>query len=234
MISLSFDTDHMSEDRMLAFLGSTTIPGRATFFCTNQYACLSETRHELAPHPYLGEEADWPRELSNMRRLFPDAKGWRSHSCVYSHILAEWVGRNGYQYVSTQDNLGAEGIEPIRETFGVWQVPIYYMDNLDFSDVRFWGASSRKPFDREIIVRSLQGAGLYVFDFHPIHLMLNSPSYEFYAAARDQFKSGAPIDSLAFTGYGARSFFDELVNEMLARDIESATIHDCLSEIARA
>ncbi len=216
MITLTFDTDHMSEARMAAFLDEVPIPGRATIFCTQRYACLEGTHHELAPHPYLGESSDWSRELSSMRQMLPHARSWRSHSCVYSHIVAEWVGKNGYECVSTQDRLYQKGNMPIRETFGVWQFPIYYMDNLDFSDQRFWGRAGRRPFEFGLIETALKEPGHYVFDFHPIHLLLNSPNFEFYAAAREGFKSEEGIASLAFSGYGVRNFYNDLIIAMRA------------------
>lgn len=229
VICLTFDTDHMDDTRMSEFLAGVSIPGKATLFCTQTYSCLNETVHELAPHPYLGANTDWMTELRKMRALFPTSTGWRSHSCVYSHLLSEWVGANGYMYASTQHQLGCVGIAPIRETFGLWQMPIYYMDNLDFSDVRFWGTLARRPFDVTLIERALTKPGLYLFDFHPIHLMLNSPSYEFYAAARDGFKAGGSLRELSYKGYGARLFFEDLLLAMRSRGRQSISLDSALS-----
>lgn len=234
MICLSFDTDHLDEARMKEFLSYVKIPGTGTFFCTQRYRCLDSAHHELAPHPCLVAGRLWDDELQTMRASFPKAVGWRSHSCIYSHLLSEWVGRNGYQYVSTADNLGQPGIKPIREAFGTWQMPIYYMENLDFSDSRFWGARAKAPFDRQKIDLAMKNQGLFVFDFHPVHLMLNTPSYEFYAAARDDFKKGLPLTQLRYDGVGAHSFYVELVETMSRAGVESCSMAFALNEHRKA
>ncbi len=219
----------MDEQRMVEFLEQMHLPGEGTFFCTQYYEALSRSRHEQAPHPYLEDNTDWGSELNRMRRLFPKAAGWRAHSCVYSHFIAKWLGENCYRYASTSDQLGRCGITPCREGYGTWQMPIYYMDNLDFSDRRFWGSNGLEPFSPIIIERALTMPGMYVFDFHPIHLMLNSPNFEFYAAARDGFKSGASLATLSFKGYGARNFYNHLVDAMEARDVRSVSMDEGLA-----
>lgn len=228
MICLSFDTDRMTEDRMRSFLVDTPVPGRATFFCTDVYASLAATDHELAPHPYLGAGNDWDEELERKRRDFPDAVGWRSHSCVFSHVLAERLASDGYRYVSIHDDLGSSEIRPVRHAWGLWHMPIYYMDNLDFSARRFWDDGVDEPFRSELIDTAVHGDALFVFDFHPIHLSLNSPNAEEYFARRARFETDTPVDELRFEGRGARTFYLELVEAMNALDVESVAMSEAL------
>lgn len=228
MLCLSFDTDHMSEARMTEFLASVQIPGQATFFCTQRYNCLDRSGHEAAPHPFLAPGEDWIAELQRMRALFPHAVGWRSHSCVFSHLLAEWLGRNGYRYASTNDQFGQSGIAPVQQPWGLWHLPIYYMDNMDFSRTRFWSSDVGEPFDPKFIETAIEGEGLYIFDFHPIHLLLNTPNADFYFAARDRFVAGEEVQALAYKGYGTASFYADLCNDMDRRHKASATLADIL------
>ena len=229
MILLSFDTDHLNEARMEEFLASVSWPGSATFFCTQVYRCLGRTEYELAPHPLLTGNNEWLTELKAKRAQLPNALGWRSHSCVFSHTLAEWISCNGYAYVSTHDSFGERGIKPTRHLWGVWHVPIYYMDNLDFSRRRFAPEREEKPFDRSRIETACSPDGYYVFDFHPIHLMLNTPDPDWYALRRAQFLAGEKLASIRHEGYGARSFFDELVGAMKVQSLNSASIIQGLS-----
>jgi hypothetical protein len=173
MICLSFDTDHVDEARMREFLATVPVPGAGTFFCTHRYEALGAP-HELCPHPYLPDGADWDAELTSMRAAFPEARGWRAHSCVYSHMLAQRIAADGYAYASAYDQLGRVGLEPNREAWGVWHLPIYYMDNLDFSHGRFWPEGTHRPFDGDLITAALAHEGIHVFDFHPVHLLLIS------------------------------------------------------------
>jgi Polysaccharide deacetylase len=230
MISLSFDTDHMSEERMAEFLSAVELPGGVTFFCTQPYACLDRKSFELAPHPYLGQGRAWLEELKTKRAEFPDAVGWRAHSCVFSHTLAEWLRWNGYAYASTHDNFGCAGLRPNRHMWGIWHVPIYYMDNLDFSRRRFSPERGETPFAAELIAQAVAADGFHVFDFHPIHLLLNSPDPDWYMSVRDRFLAGQPVSGLRHDGYGARSFFDDLLAAMLAGEMTSVKIIDGLRE----
>jgi hypothetical protein len=232
MISLSFDTDHMSEARMAEFLAEVELRGGVTFFCTQPYACLEHASFELAPHPYLGHGRDWLGELKAKRAEFPQALGWRAHSCVFSHTLAEWLRWNGYAYASTHDNFGCAGLKPNRHLWGIWHVPIYYMDNLDFSRRRFWPERQEKPFAAQLIADALAVDGFHVFDFHPIHLLLNSPDPDWYLSVRDRFLAGERLSNLRYSGYGARSFFDDLSTAMRTRDTRSVKIIDGLRHYA--
>jgi hypothetical protein len=224
MISLSFDTDHMNEARMEEFLAEVTWPGGGTFFCTQPYKCLDREDFELAPHPFLTGDRNWLTELKTKRAEFPEARGWRAHSCVFSHTLAEWISCNGYLYASTHDNFGEQGIKPNRHLWGVWHVPIYYMDNLDFSRSRFAPEREERPFARPLIEAACRPNGLYVFDFHPIHLVLNTPDPNWYAARRSRFLAGEKLSSIRYDGYGVRSFFDELTGAMKACNLSSLPI----------
>lgn len=229
MICLSFDTDHMSEERMKEFLELFDLPGDCTFFCTQRYDCLEETDHETCPHPFLKEGADWQQELIAKRVEFPQAIGWRSHSCVYSHLLASWLGSNEYQYVSIHDDFGKCGLEPMKQAWGVWSIPIYYMDTLDFSAKKHWGESAAAPFARELLIHSVTKDGLYVYDFHPIHLLLNTPNPDYYFKMRDRFRAHETIEHLSYDGYGTANFFHDLVKLMKERKLTSVKMRDFIN-----
>lgn len=228
MICLSFDTDHMDEGRMCEFLAQVPVPGRATFFCTQRYQCLTTTSHELGPHAYLPPKSDWNTELQAKRRAFPSAIGWRSHSCVFSHMVAEQLAGMGYEYVSIHDERRPEGATPFRQAWGLWHVPVFYMDNLDFSASRFW-PSAPAPFDLSLIEQAITGDGVYVFAFHPIHVLLNSPNAETYLSLRDRWKRGESIDDLRFPGRGTHDFYRSLIAAMEQSNVEPMAIEDALT-----
>lgn len=213
---------------MEEFLELVRVPGTATFFCTQEYRCLEGTEHELGPHAFLPPGADWDAELIAKRKAFPRAIGWRSHSCVFSHMLAEQLAELGYRYVSTHDEPGRKGPLPYRQAWGLWHVPIYYMDNLDFSAPRFW-RDAPTPFSPMVIESALAGDGVYVFGFHPIHLMLNSPDAETYFLLRERWRRGEAVSDLRFKGYGTYSFYEDLLEAMGTAGIPSVSIAESLA-----
>lgn len=228
MICFSFDTDRMSQEGMAEFLESTPIPGGATFFCTERYEALEATRYELCPHVYLSAGVDWEQTLRQARADYPDAIGWRSHSCVFSHILAEQLAALGYQYVSIHDELGRTDLEPHRHAWGLWHLPIYYMDNLDFSMSRFWGEEAPAPFSPALIDAAVAGDALFVFAFHPIHIVLNSPSAEIYFERRDLIARGASYADAVWEGSGTRDFYLALCSAIDQRGAGSLTLGSAL------
>jgi hypothetical protein len=229
LISLTFDTDRMSERALATFLEDVDLPGSATFFCTQVYECLQGTRHECCPHVFLTPETDHTEALERARVAFPDATGWRSHSCVFSHILAEQLARTGYEYVSIHDEMGRTDLAAHRHAWGLWHLPIYYMDNLDFSTSRFWGEDAPAAFAPSYVENAVGGDGLFVFAFHPIHLMLNSPTAEIYFERRDRFEAGAPPEEVRYEGYGTRSFYDDLCAAMRANGLPSVRLDEALA-----
>jgi hypothetical protein len=228
VICLSFDTDHVSDERMWEFVETVPIPGAATVFCTRRFEALEDARHELCPHPFLHANGDWDRELATTRALFPNAVGWRSHSCVYSHLLAERIANDGYLYASTHEDLGRAGLAPYPETWGIWQMPIYYMDNLDMFRSRYWSSPDRSPFAPELLDVPFLDEGVYVFDFHPVHLLLNTPYPEWYFERRDAFVAGAALSTLQHEGPGTRDFYDAVCGRMAAEGVESVTMASAL------
>ena len=89
-----------------------------------------------------------------------------------------------------------------------------------------------EPFSAQLIANALEHEGFYVFDFHPIHLLLNSPNPDWYAAMRDRFLADERLADLRYEGYGARSFFDDLRAAMRSRGVGSVKIVDGLRRYA--
>jgi hypothetical protein len=214
---------------MVEFLDLVEIPGEGTFFCTQQYDVLERSRHELAPHPLLPAEESWAGRLEAARSLFPRATGWRSHSCVFSHLLALQLSQLGYRYASTHDEFGRQAPRPHRLAWGLWHMPIYYMDTLDFSASQFWDGYDHQPFGRELIERALASDGVYVFDFHPIHLLLDS-EVPIPLPKREAFVAGTPLSELSDReeSRGTRRFYDELCAAMAAVSVESRGMQEAL------
>jgi Polysaccharide deacetylase len=233
LICLSFDTDHLDQRRMQEFVRDFPIPGVGTFFCTQRYEALDDDSHELCPHPILDPRGDWTVELDHAQREFPEARGVRTHTCINCHMLSIDFNSRGFEWVSARDEPGRPGIAPYREAWGVWHVPIYYMDSMDFSFGDFWSDVSAAPFGRELLEVAVREPGTYVFDFHPIHLMLNSTSAEAYFARRDRYVAGEPLEEIRCEGYGAGDYYADLVALMGEAEIESVGISDALAAATR-
>lgn len=212
MICLTFDTDWMSNSAMEQFLREFPIPGEATFFLHDAIPSLLRTDHEICPHPFINDFAHWQHTLETLTAKLPRRPlGVRPHSCVFSHAVGVGLNDMGFRYVSQASALYQTGIVPTRHPWGIWEMPIYYMDNMDFWTTKNWPDIEHKPFSQNVIDAALEQEGLFVFDFHPLHIALNTRNHTDYGDVKDKIIQDriSPFE-LAFSGRGTRTFFLEL------------------------
>ena len=214
MICLTYDTDHMIEEWMAEFLARHDWPGRATFFCHRRYESLQQSRDEIGLHPYLNSFREIEKVVSRLRQeVDPGMVGVRSHSCATSHVVMETYHKLGFQYCSNHEFLYSTGIQPIRQPWGLWELPVYYMDNMDFWYQQVWPELGHKPFHPDVIRKAFDSDSLFVFAFHPLHVVLNTRSLKDYNSVRERIYAGkeSPFD-MAFPGRGSLTFFEELID----------------------
>lgn len=233
MICLTFDSDHLDNRHMEQWISDLDIPGAATIYCTEKYPALDGTSFEIGPHPFLGDGIDFDKQIQIYREMFPNAKSWRSHSLVFSQVLSWKLADMGYTSVSTSECYFDDTAKPNFSPWGVWQFPIYYMDNADFDRARRYKTFSPPVFDRSVIEQIINGEGTYVVDMHPIHIMLNTPNFQFYSKARDDFKAHESLESLRYKNYGAGDFFADLLAEMRKVGKVSRTISSVQNELSK-
>ena len=58
---------------------------------------------------------------------------------------------------------------------------------------------------------NLNEPGIKIFDFHPIHIFLNSPSIEFYQSSKINFHNFELLKKDIFDGVGIRDIFLEVI-----------------------
>jgi hypothetical protein len=231
MICLTFDTDWMSDAAMARFLREFPVPGRATFFLHDSFPSLMGSAHELCPHPFIEDLRNWKSTVTKAAdNVPPSPKGIRPHACVFSHAIAVGLRELGYRYVSQASMLHDPRAAPVRHPWGIWELPIYYMDNMDFWAPGNWPEDRLETFRAEVLRHALDGEGVYVFDFHPLHIALNTRTPADYAAVKDRILKGESPFDLAYPGRGTRTFFLELCAAMRERDLPSMACWDALTK----
>jgi hypothetical protein len=231
LIVLTFDTDHMRDSWMEEFLRKVRWPGRATFFVHDRLPALDATGHELCPHPFFEDLSQCAQALREAQGRIPvPSSGIRPHSCAFSHMVGVQLRLARYTYISQAQNLYQTGLRPFRHPWGIWEMPIYYMDNMDFWMANSWPKLGHHPFAPTVISRALGGDGLFVFDFHPLHVALNTRSASDYAEVKHKVLSGerSPFH-YRFPGRGTAVFFEELCEAM---DREGVRSYACIDALA--
>jgi hypothetical protein len=234
MICLTFDTDWMQPDDLQRFLDEYPFAGSGTFFLHRPYTLDGLRGHELCPHPFPVAPDQWKTSIGRLLdelRIAPT--GVRTHSAIHSHVLEMVLYELGFRYTSNTSRLFLNDTAPVRLAWGCWEMPIYYMDNLDLTTAKYWPGVSHQPLAPGLLAQAVAGQGLYVFDFHPLHVCLNTPSLEYYLSRQAQLKAGQSPFALRCEGRGVATYFQELCGLMQAQGMASVSLSWALDRFVR-
>jgi hypothetical protein len=234
MILLTFDTDYLSKEDISRFIDEFAIPGFATFFLWKPFANLDIGNHEIGIHPFLDEKKPWKQTIDEfLDELGENCQSIRPHSCVYSHMLGIYLAKKGFSNISQSTYLYKNGLEAHRHPWGLWELPIYYMDSMDFTMSMNWPSLNHQEFSNHIISQSLDNEALFVYDFHPLHIILNTSSFHQYQSIRSRIveQHDSPFD-LKFSGFGVCDFYTRLVKEMTENNVKSFTCSQLVDKIS--
>jgi hypothetical protein len=217
----------MSQDALEIFLNKYKELPKSTFFVHRYTQGIPRSIHYFNPHPTytdleLNNDLDKLENMSNISK-----NGIRSHSCTNSHLLSlDWAKR-GYTYQSVYTALGNTQLKPFIHPWNIWEMPIFYMDNMVI-----WAQKNLKSFNfdhNDFLQLALDSDSPYIFDFHPIHIALNTSSTTTYAMAKDLvLNSGANPWNLSGNNYGIRNFFEKVLAVVLAQKFSDVSIESII------
>lgn len=204
---------------------------KATWFATHVSPVLNDLRSEplfevgLHPNflPGSTHGGDPAEVMRHMKEAVPDATSVRTHSlCQSEPHLQLMAERFGIEADCSILLFGARDVAPHEIRYSadgpsLVRVPHFFQDNMYMFARRPW--SLRDPW--------FATPGLKVFDFHPVHIALNSATFDGY----ERLKRSKPLkdvrrdDVTPFrsTGPGAATLFDEVLDAVGSR---GTTIRD--------
>ena len=103
--------------------------------------------------------------------------------------------------------------------FELYEVPIYFIEGCYIYSYNGKDKFSAKSLD-------LVSPGLKVFNFHPIHIYLNTENISRYEQAKPYLKDKARLDKSINPGTGVRNLFIELLNHVSALQIHTYKVKD--------
>jgi hypothetical protein len=207
---------------------------RSTWFVTHLSPAVARLRRypelfELGIHPNFlpgSTHGDTPAAiLRHCMALVPDATSMRTHALVQSTPLLEQILKETPVVADASLFLpGTPFLCPVEYQWSgrrMIRVPYFWEDDYEIQ--------RRKSCWRLASLLSCHG-GLKVFDFHPIHVFLNSIDEGPYRALKKRYGSVGELvcdqaQESIHTGEGTRTLFFELV-ERLATVRESLTVRD--------
>jgi len=204
---------------------------KATWYVTHQSPILETLRSnklfELGIHPNFlisSTQGDSLRSvLTNLKKIVPEATTVRTHSLIQSIPLISEFHKFGIENDVSVLLPRTNGLSPhFSKYFKLIRFPYYWQDDIAMAEEENWEISSI----------DYQENGLKIFDFHPIHIYLNSKTMMNYNIIKESNLSLlTPKNAEKFinkNSSGTFTLFDKITDYLSQR--KSYSIHD-LQEI---
>jgi hypothetical protein len=220
-IFLTFDLDWAHEEVISDTIDLINQSGvSSTWFVTHKSPVLEKLSKkenvELGIHPNFSIAFNQsnkininPEEvLNDLLHIVPDAKSVRSHSLFHSERLVDIFKDFGLSHISNCFIPHGSGMEV--RPFSIWEdmvmVPHCWQDNV--------ALKMNLPFpDKTELLESH-----FVFNFHPIHIFLNTENLERYELSRPLHQNPDKLISKRFNGVGTRTLLLDLLEVLKDRD----------------
>ena len=211
-VVLTLDIDWACDDVLSDTIDLVERAGApATWFITHDTPLLARLRanegFELGVHPNFnplldGSAGNAEQVLDSILEIVPEAVSVRSHSMVQSSRLLELFSSRGLMFdcnhfIPAQSEIT---LKPWELWNGMVKVPHFWEDDVAFI--------VGEDFDCSVL---LNQEGLKVFDFHPIHIFLNTEDPARYESTRDLHSDAGRLLLERFPGVGTRSHFLEVL-----------------------
>lgn len=207
---LTFDVDWAHDEIIedcFNLVSSYSVP--STWFVTHHFSLLSaltdDKEVETGIHPnfnnILFEETNKTsfEILQDILSIVPDSKSIRSHSLTQNERLIDLFHEFGLSHVSNFF---------IPHTAKIDAIPFYLWDSMIMVP-HFWQDNVSMKMNLEFPTKERLLSGLQVFNFHPIHVFLNTGNLELYEKTRPIHNNPKELLKFRNNGSGVRT---QLIN----------------------
>ena len=188
---------------------------KATFFATHQsdlLTSLNDTRYEIGIHPNFTNRLDYDKVIKELKAIYPSAIGVRSHELFCSTSILQLFLANGLKYdVNTYIPL-REGLYPFTRLNSIVRIPYYWEDGSYLTKL------------------GLHKEGLKIYNFHPIHIFMNTKSQEHYMNYKAFYSQPDTLQKYRNTGDGIRTSFIALLKHISDNAIQTYTCKEIYLE----
>jgi hypothetical protein len=215
---LTFDIDWCSDEVLsytLDIIDRNNI--KATFFITHETKLLERMREnkniELGIHPnfnfLLNGDFRYGKNIKEIIqyyiKLVPDAISVRSHSLTQNtNIINMFCELNLLNHSNTHIPYSSNiNIKPYKLWNNMLEIPFFWED--DIHCLYDWDFNISDTFNTN---------GLKVYNFHPIHIFLNTNTLNIYENARENFHNYEKLKSYKNNlKYGVENYLIDLINK---------------------
>lgn len=198
---------------------------QCTVFATGRYTVLekSDPAHiEIGVHPNFNETppSQYETKLREMLTLYPHAQGVSSHAMMSSTPLLELFKRCGLKYDRNLLLYKQSLLKPFFHYNGLLRVPVFWEDDIWFA------VEPGAAFSPDLLAAA---AHVCVFNFHPIHIYMNTASQKHYSSFKPHYHEPHKLRTLRHHGYGVYTFFIELIYCLRANKISTGLLNELVT-----
>lgn len=214
---ITIDIDWCCDEVLLYTVNLLETSGvRATFFATHYTPVLNKIREnpdfELGIHPNLNSilngrsdyGTNFKEVIEHFISIVPDAKSVRSHSLTQNSQITHYLSEKELKFDCNDFvNFRSEiSLKPWLTCNGkLIKVPFFWEDDV-YALEGFSGWEGKASFDKK---------GLNVFDFHPIHIFLNTRCLSLYEETRSIHREPDLLWKSRESRYGTMDFLSDLL-----------------------
>ena len=159
----------------------------------------------------MGDVSNGATDQEVVERLLdivPQAQSVRSHSMLQSTRVLDLFQRNGLTHDVNQFIPSGAGLilKPWRLWNGMTRVPYVWEDDMHC----MFSETDQLEIEPSVLAND-SSLGIRVFDFHPIHVFLNTESLDRYERTRALHRTPEELIHHRYDGYGTRSRLIDLL-----------------------
>lgn len=219
-IAITFDID-WAPDEVVESVTNVLEEHRvkATFFATHRsdfMRSLDSAKYEIGIHPNFNKGSDYNRIVEDLKAIYPKAIGVRSHGLFQSTNILQLFLDNGLKYdVNTFIPFG-EGLYPFTRLNKLVCIPFYWEDDVHFCNQTIF----------ELSELQIHKKGLKIYNFHPIHIFMNTESRRHYISFKPFYQQPDILISRRNKGKGIQTLFIELLRYLSDNNIRTYTCEE--------
>ena len=198
---------------------------KCTIFATGDYACLKNNEIEnieVGLHPnfnFFAVDA-YETELVRIQAIYPHAAGVSSHAMLSSTLLLDMFKKYNLKYDRNILRYLDSEAKPFYHFNGLLRLSIFWEDDI-------WFKTSPMPvFSPEL---ELLRMDRYIFNFHPIHLFLNTKSLIHYDSFKPFQLNIKKLETFVNREYGTYSYFLDLVKYIRKNSLHTGFLRELLT-----
>lgn len=239
--AITIDTD-WAPDEVISQIADRLAEAKvkSTWFITHNSPEIEKLKQypkffELGLHPNFAKgssQGNSPQEIIRaLLRVVPDAKLIRTHSLIQSTELLKMIQEEFYFLTDISLFLPhAQNLRPhkifLSENKSLLRLPYFWEDDEELN---------RLDPILDINHSSYHQPGLKIFNFHPIHIFLNSRNLDIYEKMKKKLNypkvSLIDLKPYIYKGKGVESFFKEILRFISKNNFKSYTISDLIKKI---